>query len=298
MLRGDGVAVVALIVWAGTELPARAQAWTPPAGIGSVNFVYQDIDNTGHRDVDGNMVEGYDSASRTVLVTFDYAPTDRFSFTIGVPYVAAKYVGPLPSFFALPIDDCHCWNHGWQDFGATFRYNLIKGTFALTPSVSVGVPSHGYQDLGEATLGRNLNEVRFGIDAGQRLDRLSPRLSVTGSYSFAFVEKVIDLPNNRSNMSAEVAFLATRKLFLRSVFSWQVSHGGLQSNEFDTEEEALQFDRIIRDNSFHVGGGVSYSLPAIDVFLAYTHYVSGTDTHAGRAISTGISWPFEWRLRP
>jgi hypothetical protein len=295
MVRSDGVAALALLVWVGAELPARAQAWTPPARVGAVSFVYQDIDNTGHRDVDGNLVTGFDSASRTVMASFDYGVTDRFSFSIDFPYVGSKYVGPLPSFFPVEIDECHCWNHGWQDLGATVRYNLFKETFALTPSVSFGVPSHNYTYLGEATLGRNLNEVRLNLDAGQRLDAISSRLSVSGHYSYAFVEKVLDMSNNRSNIAIETAVLATRKLFVRGILAWQLSHGGLRSNEFTTEEEGMQFDRIIRDNNFQLSGGLSYSFPGFDAFFSYIHFASGTDTHAGRAINVGVSWPCEWR---
>ena len=38
---------------------------------------------------------------------------------------------------------------------------------------------------------------------------------------------------------------------------------------------------------------VSYSLPRFDVCGACGDSVNGTDTHDGRVITTGISWPFE-----
>jgi hypothetical protein len=57
----------------------------------------------------------------------------------------------------------------------------------------------------------------------------------------------------------------------------------------------VQFDRILKDNYVHVGGAVAYSLPRIDVFVAYLAYVGGTDTHAGRVFTIGMSWPFQLR---
>jgi hypothetical protein len=270
-----------------------AQAWVPPAGVGVVSVVYQDIDNTSHRLTDGSLLDGYDSLSRGVLLNLDYAVTDRFSFSIGVPYLGAKYTGPDPSFFGLPIDDCFCWNHGWQDLAVSARYNIANAAFGLTPSVSVGVPTHNYDYFGEAVLGRNLNEVRLAIDAGQRLDPISDRLSVSARYSFAYVEKVLDLSNNRSNMGLEAGFLATRTLATRVAFSWQRSHGGLRSIDFASDEQYQQYDRIIKDNSFHLTGGIAYSLPRFDLFASYVHFASGTDTHVGRAITAGLSWPFE-----
>ena len=277
----------------GIASPGFAQAWVPPAGIGVVSVVYQGITNTNHRLTDGSLFDGYDSLSRGVLFNLDYAITDRFSFSIGVPYLGSKYTGPEPSFFGLELDNCFCWNHGWQDFGATARYNVVNGTFALTPSISFGVPTHNYDYFGEAVLGRNLNEIRLAVDVGQRLDRISDRLSVSARYSYALVEKVLDLPNNRSNAGLEIGFLATRKLATRAVFSWQHSHGGLRSNEFATDEQLSQYDRLIKDNNFHITGGLSYSLPKVDLFASYVHYASGTDTHVGHAITAGLSWPFE-----
>lgn len=270
-----------------------AQAWVPPAGAGAVSIAYQAIENTGHRLTDGSVLKGYESVSRSILLDVDYAFTDRFSVSIGVPYVFAKYLGPEPSFSGLPVDECHCWNQGFQDVGATARYNVIDGPFALTPFLSFGIPSHDYNYFGEAVLGRNLNEMRLGVAAGQRLDPISPRLSVQGRYSYAIVERVLDFPNNRSNLSIEPAFQISRKLFARAILSWQRTHGGLRGTEFDTAEKFQQFDRLVRDNYFHAGAGLAYSLPRVDVFASYLHYVSGTDTHTGYAVTAGVSWPFQ-----
>ena len=128
-----------------------------------------------------------------------------------------------------------------------------------------------------------------------------------GHYSYAFVERVIDIPNNRSNASVEGTYLLLkRRLAARGVASWQRTHGGLLAGspppaslvfpgELTTPERVLQHDRLLRDNYFHAGGGFSYSFPRMDVFASYIAFVSGTDTHAGSALTLGISWPFEFR---
>jgi hypothetical protein len=285
--------VGALVVSCLGASDAFAQAWVPPAHVGAVSVVYQHIDNTGHRALDGSLITGFDSASQGVFLNLDYAVTDRVSLSFGLPYIASKYIGPEPSFFGLPIDDCLCWNHAFQDFGATVRYNFANGAFALSPSVAFGFPSHNYDYLGEAVVGRNLNELRLAVDVGQRLDSISDRLSISGNYTFAFVEKVIGLQNNRSNAFVEASIILSRKMSSRIGLSWQRSHGGLRSTEFVTDEQIFQYDRIVKDNNVHITGGLSYSLPKLDLFAAYTHYASGNDTHAGRAISVGVSWPFE-----
>jgi hypothetical protein len=242
-----------------------------------------------------------------VYVEGEYALTDRLSVSAGLPYVFAKYtatVPPLPPIPYPPVDECHCWHGGLQDFGFTTRYNLVGGAFALTPSVSIVLPSRNYDYVGEAVVGRNLREVRIAIDAGHRLDAISPKLSVQGRYSYAFVERVIDIPNNRSNATVEGGFLLTRKLATRGLVSWQHTHGGLRfgsptpstlpfPGEVNTPERLAQHDRLLRDNYWHVGGGGSYSFPQFDVFASYVAFVGGTDTHAGNAVTVGISWPFQ-----
>jgi hypothetical protein len=288
-------AIVAVAVVCATPGAAAAQAWVAPGGLGAINVIYQTIANTGHRLDDGTMLRGFDSASRGLLFEFEYAITDRLSVTAGVPYLGAKYQGPEPSLFLLPTDECLCWQTGWQDLNVTARYNIFNDTFALTPSVAFGSPTNSYNYFGEAVVGRNLNEVRIAVDTGYRLDAISPRLSVSGRYSYAFVEEVLDIPNNRSNISVETSYLITRQIGARFVMSWQRSHGGLRSTEFDSEEEFVQFDRLLKDNYFHLGGAVAYSFPRIDVFAAYVGYVSGTDTHAGRVFTVGMSYPFQLR---
>jgi hypothetical protein len=284
--------VLLTAAFGGLSSSAFAQAWVPPANIGFVTIAYQQIVNTGHRLDDGSFLPGFESSSRSMLVNFDYALTDRFSFSVGLPYVAAKYQGAEPSVFGLEIDECRCWNRGWQDVSATARYNVRNGAFALTPSVSFGVPSHDYAAVGEAAVGRNLREISVAVDAGQRLDAISDRLSVSARYSYAMVEQVDDVSNNRSNFGVEIAVRASRKASVRAAFTGQRTHGGLRSTEF-TEDNFLLFDRILKDNSFHIGGGFTYSLPRTDLFLSFTHYASGTDTHAGRAVTFGFSVPFE-----
>ena len=272
---------------------ASAQAWVPPARIGAVNFIYQNVDHTGHLLDDGSLLPGYESVSRGLLVEVDYAFTDRFSISAGVPYIGSKYIGPEPSFFGLEIDDCNCWNTGIQDLSLTARYNVFNEAFALTPSLSYGTPTNDYPYFGEAVIGRNLSEFRIALDAGYRIDMISPKFSVAGRYSYAFVEEVLDIPNDRSNALVSLGYLFIRRFSASLDFYWQRSHGGLKSTEFVTDEEWAQFDRILKDNSFHIGGSVTYSFSRLDVFASYTEFVSGTDTHVGRAVTFGIGMPFQ-----
>jgi hypothetical protein len=183
--------LLVVLVLLATARNAAAQAWVPLVAGRSASL--PDIATPPRTN--GFLVERGQSINRGLYIEGDYALTDRFSVSAGLPYVFAKYTATLPPAPPIPYppgDQCHCWNSGWQDFGFTARYNVVGGAFSLTTSLSAGVPSRGYDYRGEAVVGRNLREVRIAVDAGQRLDAISPRLSVQGRYSYAFVERVID----------------------------------------------------------------------------------------------------------
>lgn len=307
-------ATLVVFVVAALAIPshAAAQAWTPPAGTGSVTVAVQEIENTGHRLADGATRPIGQSRNAAVYLEVGYALTDRWSVAAGLPYVFARYtaapgdtgVGP-----PQPVDICRCWQHAWQDLGITTRFNLLRGQSALTPFVAIGVPSHGYVYRGEAVAGRDLAEARLGVAAGRRLDALTPRLSIEGTYSYAIVQRVMNIHNNRSNATIEAAFLAGRKLSLRGFVAWQHTHGGLRGGvgppppagypwgDILTEDLLTQHDRLLRDNNVHAGTGVAFPLSRADIFASYTHYISGVNTHAGHVLSGGVTWPFEWHPR-
>ena len=296
--------------------PAFAQAWVPSARQGSVTVAFQVIENTGHVLTDGSTIPLGKSRDASIYLETDYAITDRFSVVAGVPFVFAKYLGPPPPP-GMPeppmvrgVDACYCWQQGWADFGFTARYNLFNGAGALTPSVSYGLPSHDYVYRGEAVVGRHLKELRLAVDAGLRLDAISPRLAVQGRYSYGWVEQVLDVPNNRSNVTAEALFQATDRLQVRGGAYRQITHGGLRLGtqgptmpdgypwgEATTPALFAEHDRLLRDNYWHLGAGFSFFFAWADVFASYVEFVGGTDTHAGRAFTTGLSVPFG-RPRP
>jgi hypothetical protein len=301
-------AAAALVLLVSLPRIGGAQAWVPLRGQGAVSFSFQRIDNAGHRLSDGFLAPGGSSVNMSGYIELDYALTDRLSFTAGLPYVFGKYTdtqAPPPPLPFLPRDQCRCWHSGWQDFGITGRYNLFRtndGSFSITPSVATGLPSHDYDYRGESTLGSNLKEITVALDVGSRLDAVSPNLSVAGRYSYGFVERVLDIPHNRSNIAAEGRYAFSRgKLLARGFAIWQRTHGGLRTGtpdsfpgELNTEERIREHDRLLRDNYFRAGAGVSYSFPRVDIFASVIWYVSGTDTHAGSAVTVGMSWPFEW----
>lgn len=301
-LRAAAVGAVLL-----TAAPrASAQAWVPPAGAGSVTVAAQRIDNTGHIDDREIAVPGGKSRDLSIYVEAEYAWSDRISFVAGIPFVFAKYEGPPPPNLPLLENDlCRCWQHGWQDFGFTARYNVLNGRTAITPSISYGLPSHDYGYQGEAVLGRHLREVRLALDVGRRLDAISPRLAAQASYAYAFVQRTLDVPNNRSNASATVSFEVVRSFSIQGGVTGQITHGGLRVfglpsppdgvpwGEITTPALLQQHDRLLRDDNWRAGGGATYHASRADVFFSYLAFAGGRNTHQGRTFTMGVSLPFQ-----
>ncbi len=131
-------------------------------------------------------------------------------------------------------------------------------------------------------------------------------MTFNAHYAYAFVERVLDVPNNRSDATLSADWRVTPKMSVRALASFQRTHGGFRSGslpgsafpapgDLTTPERIAEHDRLLRDNSTHLGAGMAYQFSPVGVFVAYTHFVSGTDTHAGRALTTGVTWPFHLR---
>jgi hypothetical protein len=274
---------------------ASAQAWVTPAHVGEVTFVVQTIDHYGRFLDDGSKFVCCRTTNVGIDIDVDYGVTDRFSISFGIPYVLAKYhgepynVGVTAFLPYLAVDSCQCWHGGFQDAEFTARYNLVNvhRAFVLTPSVSVGLPSHDYDYVGEAVIGFGLKEARFGVDVGQRLDTIVFGLSMQASYSYAVVSRVLDISHNRSNGAFEADYFLARHLSVRGLSSWQVTHGGLRfpADVRGFPDRILEFHRLLRDNYLQVGGGLSYFWHEWDVSASYTTAVSGSNSHTVRVIS-------------
>jgi hypothetical protein len=303
---------LALVLAAAARPTVKAQVLGPPAGSGAVSVSVQTVEHTGHRLTDETYIDNGRSRTAALFFELDYGWTRRFSMSIGLPLVFARYtddVSPPPFLPFLPVDQCRCWHSGLQDVNVTARFNLVD-TFdhvsAVTPSVSFGIPSHQYNARGEAVIGRHLKETRLALDAGHRLDGVSPNLYVSGRYEYTFVQRVIDVPNNRSRLALSAEWRLTPSFSARAFGSGQRTHGGLRvgslpgsdfpgPGDLTTPERLAEHDRLLRDNYLHLGVGLSYRWPRVGLFASYTHFLSGTDTHAGRALTSGLTFPFRWR---
>ena len=284
--------------------PAAAQAWVLPERTGAVTLVVQRIDHAGRMRNDGTRAAVGKSLNFGLGAEFDYAFTDRWSVSTSLPFVMSKFTdpNPPPAFLPFPAADaCRCWQNEFADFGLTTRFNAINldRRFMLTPFVAVTIPSHDYDYVGEAVVGRRFKEFKVGTYAGQRFDRLLNGVAVEAGYGYTFAERTLDVPNNRSNGSAQVGFALAGGLSTRAIVSWQRTHGGLrfpaEVNVPEIPERLTEFHRMLRDNYLHTGAGISYSRGLWDFSASALFTARGSNSHdvhvfsvtAGRAFEIG-----------
>lgn len=289
---------------AAAAVPSAAQAFTPPKGVGGVTLAWQYVHNLGHRLSDGYYFPNGDSITTSALLDVEYAFSDRLSATLGIPYVFAKYSGESPPFSGLPNDTCRCWSSGFGDVAASVRYRFGGETWAVTPTLRLGAPSHDYPYRGEAVVGKQLSEVQLGVLAGLRLVELLPNATVQAGYTYAFVERPLDdVPIDRSNLFVDIGYAVNRRLYLRAAWVGQHTHGGLRlgsptgdpffpPGEFNTPERFTEVDRLLHVRVMQLGGGLAVNLGPVDVFASYTKYIWGRDAHNSRVFGLGATWYF------
>ncbi len=308
MRAGSGplrLAGALLVVFLALPGRAAAQAFTAPDGVGSVTLAWQYISNTGHRFTDGFDNKLGQSVTQSLLVDTEYAVTDRFSASFGLPFTFAKYTGKTPPRSGLPVDTCRCWNSGFGDFSLAARYRFGGDTWAVTPMARLGQPSHAYPYKGEAVVGKQLSEAQFGVMTGLRLVELLPSATIQAGFLYAFVEKPTDdISVNRSNVFVDLGYAINRRIYLRGAWLWQHTHGGVRAgsvtgNPFplpgeldDAPGRIAESDRILKVRYMQLSGGASVNVGPVDLYASFTKYVWGRDAHNGWAIGSGVSWYF------
>jgi hypothetical protein len=303
-IRSAALAAAAVLLLAPSA--ARAQAFTPAQGEGSVSVLYQDQFFKYHMapttEVDAGPIY-----ARTMLFDVTYGLTDRIAISVGLPWVATRYGGPSPHPLAdfsgpNPIDD-GSWHQTAQDFRFDVRYNVTRNLMnkgiVFTPYVGSIQPSHDYPYFVHSGFGRDLREIQIGVSVAKLFEKGIPGLLIQGRYGYGFVEQVVDISHNRSVGSLEAAYFATPKLRLLALSSGQLTHGGIDflgppSIPLLTRDQYLHHDQIERDNMLSVGGGASYSInETVDVYGSWMRTVAQRNGHLlNRGISAGVSWSF------
>ncbi len=319
--------------------PARAQAWLAPKGEATLSLGYQYYLTKDHLTTAGDPYDWGQTRQSTVLANLTYAISDRFTVSFGLaPLFLSQYDGQQAHFYPVldangrlvrdengaplflpPTIDDGGTHVSFADFRPELRFMALTEPLALTPFVGVVFPSHGYEALGHSTVGRNLWELRTGVNLGRRLDPVLPDAYAQGRYAFSFRERVQGFRFNYSFVDLELGYFVTPSVTVRLVGAWQIAHDGFRDEDYpeaylfaadwteallglDGEQvrglpgvvAGIHHDQLDLQTTFNAGIGVSFAAtPSLDLGLAAFRTISGRGGHATNlALSVGATWSF------
>lgn len=281
-----------------TPVMVSAQAWTPPAGQGTVWISEQRLHVYAH--LQGNKVtdQFLDVDSNSLILGLDYGLTDRLAIAANLPYVRSR-LNSGPAHAGSISDDGR--SHGTPtDLYVELRYKAVDSRVVLTPLISVTEPIHDYEALGHAAPGRGLYEYAAGFDVAYNVISISPSLYAGGAYRYTYVERIDErITVDRSNAETGLDYLVTPRFGIRAGVNWQKTYGGLELPLFLDPPEVRRghvhnHDQLARADFWHASLGASYGLsPDIDLFASWSTVLQGVNTHAFKAWSAGIAWRFD-----
>ena len=292
LLRSTLIGGALLIGGASLKL-ANAQAWVPLKGEGQVTITYENLYVKYHFDNTGKKFDGGPIRTNTVVTTMEYGLTNKLTLDSELTHVTSKYegfVGPVPH----GPPDTGFYHPTFQDALLGVRYNVLSRQFVITPFIATVIPTHDYETRGHTAVGRNLHELRIGVNVGRDLEGIIPRTYVEARYFLAIAERVEQLNMNYSYADWEFGHFVNPRFSLRFTGAWRHSYGGvripLDSGLPDYHE---LHDRAAKVRYVRFGGGLSISLTkSLDLHADFGNTPMGTNTHAARGLSLGISWRF------
>jgi len=237
--------------------------------------------------------------SHVLTLDVDYSLTDKLAVRVSVPYVDGKYDGTKPH--QLPEDN-GLYHSTFQDFTTDVRYNLTKRHLVVTPFFRVVVPSNSYTYFAHSAAGRDLREYHLGTNFGRRLNPILPRAFLQVQYSYAFVERVLGIAPNRSNVEFQLGYFLTRRLSVLATGQGMYTHSGVDLN-FNLVHAGLpadqwvHHDQIAKATLFDLGGGTTFALtPSWQMFFTVARSIEGRNGHLHASVVTiGMSRVFGTR---
>jgi hypothetical protein len=276
-----------------------SQAWTPPRGEGYISLTFEDMFVRDHFLSSGDRIDIGHIRTVSLTQSIEYGISDQLGVSLSLPVIASKYYGPDPH--QIPIDDGN-YHGGTQDLRIGLQYNVRRRPVILTPFVTVIIPSRDYIFYAHSAVGTHQPELDLGLAAAGRFERWLPNAYYQAAYSYGVVGVVTGVRPDRSHMSLEAGYFATRYLTLRVLADSQLTHGGFNIpqdfhiNDFPrvADDRWRHHDQSANINNLNLGGGFDVALGRRwDVFATLSTSLWGENGHAMRTgFSTGISWSF------
>jgi len=299
--RAATAALASAIVLAGAEL-ARAQAFMPPKGEGTVSLVAQDALVRKHL-VNFTAYDRGHMRWQSLIVDATYGVSDRVAVSVSVPYVRSKYYGPFPhqrrpddpDYRVSPDDGAY--HSTLQDFHFAVRYGLKRDGLMITPYAGTIQPSHDYEYFAHSAVGRNLRQLEVGTYVARVLDPILPGAFVQARIAQAFLPSVLDIGRSQTHLDVEWGYFVTPSVRVYGLSAGQVTHGGVDISPASRDWPYplwSHHDQIGRENFLNLGAGAAVDLSdSIAVFGTGLRTVGGRNTHAmDYSFSLGVTYTF------
>jgi len=304
-------AVVACLLVTGPR-EAAAQAYVPAAGEGTVSTSYQFVSSNGQYGIDFSPQPPLDTTRTHAFIWHvEYGLSDRIAVHASLPTMMVRYEGPTAHKIGVDgqpsnIDD-GTYHGAAQDFYFGTRFKLLQSSrFALTPFAEVIIPSHHYEGLGHAAVGRDVRALVIGAAVGGFLEDLLPGLYFQTRLSHAYVQKAVDIRANRTGIDSAVGYFVTPRLALQFVQTFQYVHDGIDwsiTNPFIigphdgsdlTQAQFLNHDRLARSNYLNFGVGVTVAITEkVGLFATTAAMAWGQNLIGPGSLTVGATWGFQ-----
>ena len=220
-----------------------------------------------------------------------------------------RYEGPSPHPVGIKLQPSNIDDGGYhgslQDFYFGARFRLIESPrFALTPFAEAIIPSHPYESLGHAVVGRDLHALVVGAALGGFAEDVLPGLFFQTRLSYAMVQQVLDIRPNRIGVDTAVGYFVTPRLAIQFVQTLQLTHdgvdfagiapdlylsvpGGTSASELDL---FLHHDRLLRSNVLNLCGGLTFAITdQVGIFVTATTMAWGDNLQRPRSVTVGAN---------
>jgi len=287
LLRLGLISIALVFVTAVLPPSSSAQTWVPPKGRGLLilNYQYQTIGD--HILNDERRFDLGEIQSHSLLFGLDLGVTDRLGMNVALAIVSSRYLGPFPE---TDLDD-GSFNNAVQDGSVGARYMVLKDPFVLTPFASYGFPTHNYQVMGHAAVGRNLTALTLGLGAGRDFYPLLPNGYFQATYAYSFRESVKDFNLDTQSLYLELGYMATSSLSLRGFGNYLTTVDGVKWGEGGGH--GAIHDQAAGVESVILGAGLGYQFSyKVGTFVSIGTTVDGKNTHDATGINIGTSYYF------
>jgi hypothetical protein len=285
--RVSGAALGLLACLCGVDTQAQSQS----RGDASLRLEYQYI-GTGAYQGDGFVAGYWTTDSHVLLLSGDYALSERWTIYAALPYVKKRFnpEAPVPGLpdgdphdptadywvdFIPPdrrfIDDGN-YHGGLQDLSLGLMYRAVDGpAWTVSPYIGYAVPASDYPFYAKAAIGQNLWSFPVGVSV-----RFVPYFSdwhFRGNLAYVFSEEPLNINVDywlgflsagywfKPNFSVDV-FLSTKYLRNGLILPWDYTDDPTFSNypaDFGTELW-YHHDRLLRHRILNLGVSIDYFL--------------------------------------